>query len=116
MIAVIFEVLPHPEEKQTYLEIAASLRPALLEMDGFISIERFQSLTAPQKILSLSFWRDEAAVAEWRNTEQHRIAQSQGRQQIFSNYRLRIAEVSRDYGLLEREQAPIDSQQRHPKL
>jgi heme-degrading monooxygenase HmoA len=113
MIVVIFEVLPHAEKKQTYLDIAAALRPILVEMDGFISIERFQSLHDPEKILSLSFWRDEAAVATWRNTEQHRMAQSAGRHDIFSHYRIRIAEVSRDYGLLEREQAPQDSRQHH---
>lgn len=113
MIAVIFEVLPHAELKQDYLEIAATLAPRLREMDGFISIERFQSLSQPEKILSLSFWRDEAAVAQWRNTDEHRVAQSQGRQQIFENYRLRIAAVSRDYGLQEREQAPSDSRAIH---
>jgi heme-degrading monooxygenase HmoA len=113
MIAVIFEVLPHPEQKQTYLNIAAELRPTLLEMDGFISVERFQSLSNPDKILSLSFWRDEAAVANWRNTEQHRLAQGAGRAEVFSDYRIRIATVMRDYGMLEREQAPADSRQRH---
>ena len=113
MIAVIFEVIPHAENKQEYLAIAAQLAALLKEMDGFISIERFQSLSDPSKILSLSFWRDEAAVANWRNTEEHRQAQEQGRGHIFANYRLRIASVIRDYGLLEREQAPADSRTRH---
>jgi heme-degrading monooxygenase HmoA len=113
MIAVIFEVLPHPHTKQTYLEMAASLRPRLDRIDGFMSIERFQSLTDPNKILSLSFFRDEEAVAQWRRTEEHRNAQASGRSGIFQNYRLRIAEVVRDYGLHDREQAPADSRRIH---
>lgn len=113
MIVVIFEVLPHAASKQAYLDIAAALAPALKEMDGFISIERFQSLSEPQKILSLSFWRDEAAVAAWRNLEAHRDAQSEGRNVVFEDYRLRIAGVIRDYGLTERAQAPADSRARH---
>nr|WP_314861626.1 antibiotic biosynthesis monooxygenase [uncultured Undibacterium sp.] len=114
MIAVIFEVQPHATHQQIYLDIAAELKSQLIEMDGFISIERFQSLSDPSKLLSLSFWRDEAAVAQWRNTEEHRAAQSQGRQTIFSNYRIRIASVLRDYGLTEREQTPSDSRAAHP--
>lgn len=113
MIAVIFEVLPHPVAKQAYLEIAAALAPQLKEIDGFISIERFQSLSDPQKILSLSFWRDEAAVAQWRNIEAHRSAQAEGRASIFEDYRLRIAGVIRDYGLHQRDQAPPDSRGVH---
>lgn len=113
MIAVIFEVMPHAASKQEYLDIAASLAPVLMEMDGFISIERFQSLSDPQKILSLSFWRDEAAVAGWRNLEVHRGAQTKGRTEVFQDYRLRVAAVVRDYGLAEREQAPQDSRQQH---
>jgi heme-degrading monooxygenase HmoA len=113
MIAVIFEVMPHAASKQEYLDIAASLAPVLKEMDGFISIERFQSLSNPQKILSLSFWRDEAAVAGWRNLEAHRGAQTKGRTEVFQDYRLRVAAVVRDYGLTEREQAPQDSRQQH---
>ncbi len=109
MIAVIFEVCPHTHARQEYLAMAASLVPLLAEIDGFISIERFQSLNQPEKILSLSFWRDEEAVQRWRNTEEHRAAQSQGRAAIFADYRLRIAAVVRDYGLLDREQAPQDS-------
>jgi len=113
MIAVIFEVCPHEHAKQEYLAIAAGLAPLLAEMDGFISIERFQSLSRPERILSLSFWRDEEAVKRWRNTDQHRAAQSQGRDGIFADYRLRIAAVVRDYGMSERAEAPADSRQVH---
>lgn len=113
MIAVIFEVMPEPEQKQTYLDIAAALRPKLDEIDGFISIERFQSLTSPEKLLSLSFWRDEQAVSEWRRMEDHRVAQTAGRNGIFRGYRLRIAAVVRDYGMTDRTQAPTDSRAIH---
>lgn len=113
MIAVIFEVRPHPEHTQTYLDIAAELRPLLDRIDGFLSIERFESLAVPGKYLSLSFWRDEAAVAEWRRVEAHRAAQAKGRGELFEDYRLRIAEVVRDYGLAERAEAPDDSRARH---
>jgi heme-degrading monooxygenase HmoA len=113
MIAVIFEVCPHPERRDEYLDIAARLAPLLATMDGFISIERFQSLSTPGKILSLSFWRDEAAVSQWRNTEEHRAAQARGRDGIFTDYRLRIAAVMRDYGLAERAEAPVDSRAVH---
>jgi heme-degrading monooxygenase HmoA len=113
MIAVIFEVWPRPELKHRYLAIAAELRAHLQAIDGFISVERFESLTEPGKILSLSFFRDEAAVAAWRNTLQHRTAQSAGRNGIFADYRLRVAEVLRDYGMAARAEAPQDSQQQH---
>ena len=113
MIAVIFEVWPKPEHKQEYLDLAAELRPVLESIDGFISIERFESLTEKGKILSLSFFRDEAAVAAWRNVPQHRQSQSRGRAKIFENYRLRIAGVIRDYGMNDREQAPKDSRAVH---
>lgn len=113
MIAVIFEVVPNSERKQQYLDTAAMLRPLLDQVDGFISIERFQSLTQPGKILSLSFFRDEEAVRQWRALEAHRAAQSAGRASIFDDYRLRVATVVRDYGLYEREQAPDDSRERH---
>ena len=109
MIAVIFEVWPADGHKQTYLDIAASLRPELEKIDGFLSIERFQSLSDETKLLSLSFWRDEAAVAAWRNVERHRVAQKRGREGVFRDYRLRIGQVIRDYGLAERAQAPADS-------
>lgn len=113
MIAVLFEVWPHPEAKATYLSIAAALAPRLGAIDGFLSIERFQSLSNPEKLLSLSFWRDEAAVAEWRNVEAHREAQAAGRSTIFHDYRLRIASVVRDYGRHERAEAPADSRDLH---
>ena len=113
MIAVIFEVWPRPEYKQEYLDLAAELRPVLETIDGFISIERFESLTEKGKILSLSFFRDEDAVAAWRNVPQHRKNQSKGRAKIFENYRLRIAGLIRDYGMNYREQAPKDSRAVH---
>ena len=113
MIAVIFEVYPHPDHKQQYLDIAASLRPVLEGIDGFISVERFQSLTDETKILSVSFFRDEAAVKEWRNISAHRNAQAKGRAIIFKDYRIRIASVIRDYGMNERDQAPVDSKAEH---
>lgn len=114
MIAVIFEVEPAAGRKDQYLAIAAGLRPLLDGIDGFISVERFQSLSDPARILSLSFWRDEEAVKAWRTTEEHRQAQAAGRGGIFAGYRLRIAHVVRDYGLDERrEQAPADSRLAH---
>lgn len=114
MIAVIFEVLPKGEEgKQEYLDLAAQLRPRLDAIEGFISIERFESLSQPGKFLSLSFWRDEQAVAAWRQVGEHRAAQAKGRASIFQDYRLRVVSVIRDYGMFEREQAPSDSRQRH---
>lgn len=109
MIAVIFEVQPAGGRREAYLGIAAELRPLLDGIDGFISIERFQSLADPNRILSLSFWRDEEAVRAWRTTEEHRQAQQAGRGGIFAGYRLRIAHVVRDYGLTERDEAPADS-------
>jgi heme-degrading monooxygenase HmoA len=113
MIAVIFEVWPRADRKQDYLRIAAELKPLLEKIDGFISIERFESLYEPGKILSLSFFRDEAAVQTWRTTNEHRLAQAKGRGEIFSNYRLRVAGVIRDYGMREREQVPRDSREIH---
>ena len=109
MIAVIFEVEPAPGERQTYLDTAAALRAELEAIDGFISVERFESLSRPGRLLSLSFWRDEEAVRRWRNLPSHREAQAHGRQGVFRDYRLRVAEVLRDYGLREREEAPADS-------
>jgi heme-degrading monooxygenase HmoA len=109
MIAVIFEVEPNEGRRGNYLGIAAGLKPLLDGIDGFVSIERFESLTITGKILSLSFWRDEAAVAAWRNLEEHRAAQASGRNEIFRDYRLRIASVIRDYGMTDRAQAPADS-------
>jgi heme-degrading monooxygenase HmoA len=115
MIAVIFEVWPADGRKNDYLDLAAALRAELVEIDGFISIERFQSLTDPQKLLSLSFWRDEEAVRAWRNNEDHRQSQAAGRDGIFADYRLRIASVVRDYGKTERAEAPADSRRLHDR-
>jgi heme-degrading monooxygenase HmoA len=109
MIAVIFEVWPADGRRQTYLDIAAELRPELECIDGFLSIERFQSLVDETKLLSLSFWRDEAAVAAWRNVEHHRSAQKAGRNAVLRDYRLRVAHVLRDYGMNARAEAPADS-------
>jgi heme-degrading monooxygenase HmoA len=113
MIAVIFEVEPADGERATYLDLAAGLAPRLEGIDGFISIERFESLVRPGRILSLSFWRDEAAVGEWRRVETHRAAQARGRAGVLADYRLRVAEVIRDYGMDARDQAPEDSRQVH---
>jgi len=113
MIAVVFEVWPADGQRQTYLDIAAQLRPLLEGIDGFISIERFESLTEPGKILSLSFWRDEQAIAAWRQRDPHRAAQARGRAAVFRDYRLRVAGVIRDYGMLSREEAPGDSRTFH---
>ncbi len=106
MIAVIFEVEPAADGHDSYLAHAARLRPLLEGRDGFISVERFQSITNPGKLVSLSFWRDEAAVRAWREDAEHRTTQAAGRAGIFDDYRLRVAEVTRDYGLFEREEAP----------
>ncbi|NKQ10001.1 antibiotic biosynthesis monooxygenase family protein [Pseudomonas sp. SST3] len=114
MIAVIFEVVPHADRRQNYFEAANALRAHLDGIDGFLSIERFESLTNPGKILSLSFWRDEEAVRQWRNFEPHRSIQKAGREVIFADYRLRVATVIRDYGLEDRDEAPTDSRHAHP--
>lgn len=113
MLAVIFEVEPHDAHKAEYFDIAKDLKPLLEQIDGFISVERFESLVTPGKILSLSFWRDETSIAEWRRLEEHRLAQEQGRGSLFKGYRLRVASVLRDYGLTERDEAPGDSLDRH---
>ncbi|MBS0360945.1 MAG: antibiotic biosynthesis monooxygenase [Proteobacteria bacterium] len=113
MIAVIFEGEPSPDGRQAYLDLAAELKPMLAGIDGFISIERFESLSTPGKLLSLSFWRDEAAVEAWRSLRGHRRAQAQGRAGVFADYRIRVASVVRDYGLAARGQAPADSRAAH---
>ena len=113
MIAVIFEVEPAEGRKGEYLDIAAEMRPMVDEVEGFISVERFQSLTDPRKILSLSFFEDEDAIVRWRNLNAHRGAQTKGRSGVFEDYRLRIASVIRDYGMFDRAQAPADSQNAH---
>ena len=109
MIAVIFEVFPADGKREKYLDIASALKPELSKIKGFISVERFQSLADPNKVLSLSFWEDEQSVAQWRNLEQHRNAQKAGRNFVFDDYRLRVANVIRDYGMNNRTEAPSDS-------
>lgn len=113
MIAVIFEVEPADGRKQDYLDIAAEMRPMLDDIEGFISVERFQSLANHGRILSLSFFEDEAAITRWRNLSAHRGAQKKGRSGVFVDYRLRIARVIRDYGMDDRAEAPTDSRQAH---
>ena len=109
MIAVIFEVRPAPGRKDDYLGMAADLKPLLETIDGFLSVERFESLSQPGKILSLSFWRDEVALLALRHNEPHREAEVKGRADILKDYRIRIAQVFRDYGMFDRAQAPLDS-------
>lgn len=109
MFAVIFEVYPKIEGKEEYLKIAADLRRFLENRDGFISIERFQSLSEEGKILSLSFWHDEAAIEKWRNLLEHRAAQKKGKESLFHSYRIRVAQVVRDYTESDRNEAPPDS-------
>lgn len=113
MVAVIFEVIPANGQREKYLDIAANLKTELTKIEGFISIERFQSLTNPEKILSLSFWENEESIRQWRNLEMHRIAQAKGRAGIFADYRLRVANMQRDYGMNDREQVPSDSKNFH---
>ncbi|HEX9450374.1 MAG TPA: antibiotic biosynthesis monooxygenase [Burkholderiales bacterium] len=113
MFAVIFEVWPAEGRAQEYFDLAAALKADLEKIDGFVSIERFQSLATPEKFVSISFWRDEEAILAWRSLERHRSAQAQGRAGIFADYRLRVASVVRDYGMNERAEAPRDSRQIH---
>jgi heme-degrading monooxygenase HmoA len=113
MIAVIFEVVPSQGQRDAYLAAAASLRDRLAGIDGFLSIERFESIAQPGKLLSLSFWRDEEAVKQWRTLEEHRQVQQAGRERIFEDYRLRVAQVVRDYGMNDRQEAPADSRSVH---
>ena len=113
MIAVIFEVFPKSEQRDAYLALAADMKALVGGIDGFISVERFESLTTPGKLLSLSIWRDEAALDEWRELTRHRAAQKAGREIMFDDYRLRVASVIRDYGMNEREEAPEDSRALH---
>lgn len=113
MIAVIFEAWPAAGQMKRYLDLAAALRPDLEKIDGFLSVERFESLTEPGKLLSLSFFRDEDTVRAWRNLPGHRATQAKGRSGVFADYRLRVASVVRDYGLTERDEAPTDSRHAH---
>jgi heme-degrading monooxygenase HmoA len=109
VLAVIFEVWPAPGRADEYFSLAAALKSDLEKIDGFISIERFRSIVNPEKFVSISFWRDEEAIRRWREMESHRAAQSEGRGGVFSDYRLRVASVVRDYGMRERDEAPADS-------
>ncbi|SFP76769.1 antibiotic biosynthesis monooxygenase family protein [Tranquillimonas alkanivorans] len=113
MIAIIFEVEPAEGRTDEYLDVAATMRPLAESVEGFISVERFQSLTNPGKLLSISFWEDEAAVKRWRTLAAHRGAQRKGRDMLFADYRLRVAHVLRDYGMTDRAQAPEDSLKAH---
>lgn len=113
MVTVIFEAIPAAGKWDEYLDIAAELKFELSKIEGFISIERFQSLVNPGKVLSLSFWESEESVREWRNLEMHRAAQKKGRAVVFDDYRLRVAIVERDYGINDREQVPSDSEKFH---
>jgi heme-degrading monooxygenase HmoA len=113
MIAVIFEVWPVEKRAKEYFDLAAELRPLLEKIEGFISIERFESLTTKGKFLSLSFWRDEESIRAWRNMEEHRKVQAKGRDSVFAEYRIRVASVVRDYGFDERDEAPEDSRSEH---
>ena len=113
MIAVLFEAIPREGQQQAYLDAAAALRPVLERIDGFVSIERFQSISDPARFVSLSFWRDEEAVRRWRNLQKHREAQAKGRGGVFSGYRLRVCEVLRDYSMDKRGEAPRDSVAAH---
>lgn len=109
MIAVIFEFTPAEGRFPEYMDLVAQLKPELEKAEGFLSIERFQSITSPGKYVSVQFWRDEECVREWRNLGQHREAQKKGRAGIFASYRLRIASVLRDYTMENRAQVPADS-------
>ncbi|VAW03644.1 Antibiotic biosynthesis monooxygenase [hydrothermal vent metagenome] len=113
MIAVIFEVTLAKGCKDQYLDIAATMRPLVEGIEGFISVERFQSLSDPDTLLSLSLFEDEAAVQRWRELSAHRGAQAKGRGGVFADYRLRVAHVIRDYGMRDRDQAPKDSRVAH---
>jgi heme-degrading monooxygenase HmoA len=106
MFVVVFEVQPKPGREQDYLDIAASLKPDVERIEGFISVERFQSMTNPGKLVSVSYWQDDAAVKRWREHAKHHLAQLSGRGQIFADYRITVAEVERQYGMFERAQAP----------
>ncbi|MFA7083650.1 MAG: antibiotic biosynthesis monooxygenase [Arcobacteraceae bacterium] len=109
MYAVIFEVLPTKTGKEEYLKIASILKEFLLKQKGLISIERFQSLSDENKVLSLSFWENENAITSWRTQFEHRLAQDKGNQELFEDYRIRVAKVERDYTKTKREEAPKDS-------
>ncbi len=113
MIAVIFEFETRSGKRDDYLEFAAALNRDVADIDGFLSIERFESLGRSDRYVSISYWRDETAIETWRNLQSHRAAQQAGRESIFSEYRLRVAQVLRDYGMSDRSQAPVDSRAVH---
>jgi heme-degrading monooxygenase HmoA len=110
MVVVTAEVTPAEGKLDTYLAIAARIRPEAERVDGFISAERFQSIATPGKYLSLSFFRDDEAAAVWRNTLSHRMAQAQAHEELFADYRIRVAQVIRDYGKHDRDQAPASEE------
>ena len=109
MISIIFEVAPNEGMADEYLKIAGEMLGFVEQIDGFISVERVQALTNPDKLLSISFFESEAAVEEWRRLAAHRSAQKAGRETLFRDYRLRVLQVLRDYGKDDRGQAPSDS-------
>src|SRR5688500_8008896 len=113
MIAVIFEFTPAEGRFKDYMALVDTLREDLAKAEGFISLERFESITNRGKFVSLQFWRDDECVRKWRNLQKHREAQKQGRSSIFKSYRLRIASVIRDYEMDRRDQAPEDSLKVH---
>jgi len=109
MVVVIFESWPAHGQMQRYLDMGASLQAHLASFEGFISIERFRSVADPNKLVALSFWRDEASVDKWRNATVHRVVQANSRSEVFDDYRLRVAAVLRDYGKFDRTEVPADS-------
>ena len=113
MIAIIFEVTPKPDKKADYLDLAAEMRPIIEKVEGFISVERVQSLTNPEKLLPISLFEDEAAVDRWRKLATHRKVQSKGRREIFDDYSSKVLQVLRNYGMTDREEAPKDSLKVH---
>jgi len=115
MVAVVFEVEINPGKKSAYLDLASQLKQDLTGIKGFISIERFQSLAKEEKLLSLSYWENEEAIAQWRNLDSHREVQFLGRNEIFTEYHLKVCQVIRNYGMHDRYQAPPDSQTFHKK-
>lgn len=107
MVVVVFEVVMKEGRSQEYFDIAARLRPELEQIDGFISVERFESMATPDRYVSISFWRDEAAVQAWREHAEHRWAQEHGKEEIFADFRISVASVARQYTLADRRMAPV---------
>lgn len=96
MFAVIFEVQPTTETRETYLALAKLLKPELERIEGFIDNERFASQKTEGRVLSLSTWQDEKAVIRWRTLGVHHVVQETGRQAIFADYHLRVGEITAD--------------------